>query len=87
VQKNSAERTKTAAAAKCCKGYPAVCVGTQGTVFVRSLTAFNKRNSANLQIFYQITYVTSLTAVICIRNIDYFAVKRSVLFFYARLCR
>ena len=57
-------------------------VGTQGTVFVRSLTAFNKRKSANLQIFYIFADFKMLVASNLYRNTDYFAVKRSVLFFY-----
>ena len=50
MQKNSAERTKTAEQHSC-EGYPVAYACTRGTVFVGSLTAFNTRKSANLQIF------------------------------------
>ena len=53
MQKNIAERTKTAEQHSC-EGYSVAYAGTQGTVFVRSLTAFNRRKSANLQIFSKI---------------------------------
>ena len=59
MQKNSAERTKTAEQHSC-EGYPVVYVGTRGTVFVRSLTAFNTRKSANLQIFSEIINLVML---------------------------
>ena len=59
MKKIDAERTKTAEQHSC-EGYPAVYAGTQGTVFVRSLTAYIKRKSAQLRIFPNTVLTTFL---------------------------